>query len=371
MVLRWFEIRERRMALAEAIAERRARQEAAEEGEENIQRESEEMLIDEAEKDQGLSLVEVGEQMRNAIRFLIGVGLIAVLYYLWAKATPVLTGLAAIYIFHTFSIADLAVTSLVVGLTVSLTRNLPGLLEILVFRPLNVAPGTRTAVTTLVQYTVIAVGLVAVSRQIQIDWSQLGWIAAALSVGLGFGLQEVVANFVCGIILLFERPIRVGDVVTVNGVSGTVSRIQMRATTIVNWDCEELVVPNKQFITGSLLNMTLSNTINRILIRVGVAYGSDTEKVLRILGEVARGTEGVMADPAPMITFEAFGESSLDFAIRAYLPNRDNRLGVITEMHRQIDARFAECGIEIPFPQRDLHVRSVDEGVRLSRSADS
>jgi potassium efflux system protein len=365
MVLRWFEIKERRMVLTRMISERRERQEAAEENDENEQSQSEEMLVAEAEKDQGLSLVEVGEQMRNVIRFLVGVGLIAVLYYLWAKQTPLLSGLATMNVFGSFSIADLALTLLVVGLTVSVTRNLPGLLEILVFRLLDAVPGTKTAITTLVQYAVITVGLVTVSRQLNIDWSHLGWIAAALSVGLGFGLQEVVANFVCGIILLFERPIRVGDVVTVGGVSGVVSKIQMRATTIVNWDQEELVVPNKEFITGSLLNMTLSNPINRVVISVGVAYGSDTERVLQILSQIASETEGVMDDPAPMITFEGFGDSSLNFSIRAYLPNRDNRLGVITELNRKVHSRFAEAGIEIPFPQRDLHVRSVDEGIRF------
>jgi potassium efflux system protein len=172
-----------------------------------------------------------------------------------------------------------------------------------------------------------------------------------------------VANFICGIILLFERPIRVGDVVSVAGVSGTVSKIKMRATTIVNFDREEFVVPNKEFITGSLINMTLSSPINRVLIPVGVAYGSDTEEVLRILSEVAKGVDGVMEEPAPVITFESFGDSSLDFMVRAYLPSRENRLGVITELHRQIDRRFAEANIEIPFPQRDLHLRSVDEDI--------
>lgn len=364
LVLRWFEIKERRMALVEAIAERRSRQEAAEEDEEDVH-ESEEMLIDEAEKDQRLNLVQVGEQMRNVIRFLVGTALVTTLWYLWTEPAPVLTGLSGIQIVGSFSIADLAVTLLATGVTVSITRNLPGLLEILVFRRLEIAPGTRTAVTTLAQYGVIAIGLAVVSQQVEIDWSQFGWIAAALSVGLGFGLQEVVANFICGIILLFERPIRVGDVVKVAGVSGTVSRIQMRATTIVNWDREEFVVPNKEFITGSLLNMTLSSPINRVIIPVGVAYGSDTEEVLRILSEVARDTDGVMEDPAPVITFEGFGDSSLDFTIRAFLPTRENRLGVITELNRQTDKRFAEAGIEIPFPQRDLHVRTVEEGIQL------
>ena len=124
----------------------------------------------------------------------------------------------------------------------------------------------------------IAAAAAFLFQTLGVDWSQFGWIAAALSVGLGFGLQEVVANFVCGIILLFERPVRVGDIVTVDGIDGVVSRIQIRATTITNWDRKEFVVPNKQFVTGTVLNWTLSNPMNRIVIVVGVAYGSDTEQ---------------------------------------------------------------------------------------------
>ncbi|NRB75827.1 MAG: mechanosensitive ion channel [Verrucomicrobiales bacterium] len=367
MVLRWFEIKERRLALAEAIARRRKRLEAAAAEEDDEPNESEETLVIEAEKEQRLDLVEVGEQTRNVIGFLVGVGLLIVLWYVWTELVPVLKVLDNVQIIGELSIADLAVIVLVIAVTISITKNLPGLLEMLVLRRLDVIPGTRAAIFTLSKYVVIATGAIVLFRYIGVDWSQFGWIAAALSVGLGFGLQEVVANFICGIILLFERPIRVGDVVSVAGVSGAVSKIQMRATTIVNFDREEFVVPNKEFITGSLINMTLSSPINRLMIPVGVAYGSDTEEVLRILSEVAHSVEDVMEDPSPVITFEAFGDSSLDFMIRVFLPSRENRLGVITELHREINDRFAEAGIEIPFPQRDLHLRSIDEDVKFGK----
>lgn len=364
LLLRWFEIKERRLALAEAMRQRQARQEAAQ-AREIEEHESEEILVEEAEEEHGINLVRVGVQLRNVIRFLVSVALAGFVFWLWSEPAPLLAGLNSIYLAGSFSLTDFVVSALIVAATVSITRNLPGLLEILAFRGLAIAPGTRSAFTTLAKYAVIFASAVVVSRQIGIEWSQFSWIAAALSVGLGFGLQEVVANFVCGIILLFERPIRVGDTVTVAGVTGIVTRIQMRATTITNWDQEEFIVPNKEFITGSLINMTLSSPINRVVIPVGVAYGTDTDKVLRILSEVASGTEGVMEDPAPVITFEGFGESSLDFSVRAYLPNRDSRLGVITEIHQRIDKAFREAGIEIPFPQRDLHLRGGDGTLRV------
>jgi potassium efflux system protein len=232
------------------------------------------------------------------------------------------------------------------------------LLELAILRATTIDAGTRNAITTLCQYALVAIGLVVLFNVLQVDWSKFGWIAAALSVGLGFGLQEVVANFVCGLIVLFERPIRVGDVVTVEGMTGTVTNIHLRATTIANWDRQEFVVPNKTLITSTLLNWTLSASLTRVVIPVGVAYGSDTDKARQILLEVAADHPRVLDDPAPMATFEQFANSSLNLLLRAYLPDLDNRVGTITELHTEIDKRFAAAGIEIAFPQQDLHLRS-------------
>jgi potassium efflux system protein len=199
-----------------------------------------------------------------------------------------------------------------------------------------------------------------VFRLLDLDWSQFGWIAAALSVGLGFGLQEVVANFVCGIIILFERPVRIGEVVSLGDVTGTISRIRMRATTITDWDRKDFIVPNKEFITGSLMNWTLSSPVNRLVIPVGVAYGSDTRQARDILLEIAEANPLVLDDPKPIATFEAFADSTLNLSLRCYLPNMDNRLRIQTELCEAIDERFKEAGIEIAFPQQDIHVRSLD-----------
>jgi len=150
----------------------------------------------------------------------------------------------------------------------------------------------------------------------------------------------------------------VGDVVTVEGTTGTVMKIRMRATTIMNWDRQELVVPNKSLITGTILNWTLSAALTRILLHVGVAYGSDTEKARQILLAVAVDHPRILSDPPPLASFEEFADSSLTLGLRAYLPDVDNRVSTITELNAEIDKRFAEAGIEIAFPQRDLHLRS-------------
>jgi potassium efflux system protein len=182
---------------------------------------------------------------------------------------------------------------------------------------------------------------------------------AAISVGLGFGLQEIFANFVSGLVILFERPIRVGDIVTISDVSGVVSRIRIRATTITTWDRKELIVPNKEFITGRLLNWTLSDHVNRVEIKVGVAYGSDVGRVQSLLQKLASDHPHVLPDPAPIATFEGFGDSTLIFVLRCYLATLEHRLAVIHELHAGIHDTFRREQIEIAFPQRDLHLRTV------------
>jgi potassium efflux system protein len=193
-----------------------------------------------------------------------------------------------------------------------------------------------------------------------LGWSKVQWLVAAISVGLGFGLQEIFANFVSGLIILIERPIRVGDVITISDVTGSVSRIRMRATTIIDPDRKELIIPNKDVITGRVLNWTLSDQVNRVQIKVGIAYGSDTQRAAELLMRAAREHPHVLDDPLPVVTFEAFGNSTLDFVLRCYLPNLENRSSVIHELHMAVDRAFRESGIEIAFPQQDIHVRTVD-----------
>lgn len=257
------------------------------------------------------------------------------------------------------TVADALIAIMIGFLTATAARNIPGLLEMAVLQRLPMEPAGRYASRMIARYLIVVIGTIAAAGAMGVGWAQVQWLAAALTVGLGFGLQEIFANFVSGLIILFERPVRIGDVVTIGDVSGTVSRIQIRATTIVDWDRKEYIVPNKEFVTGRLLNWTLSDNTNRVLLRVGVAYGASTEHARELLLKVAKEHSNVLDDPSPVATFEGFGDSTLDLVLRAYLPNLDNRLGTITELHEAVNREFNKAGIEISFPQRDLHVRTM------------
>ena len=244
-------------------------------------------------------------------------------------------------------------------LTLFAAKNFTGLLEIVLLRRLPLDNGGRYAITTLSKYAIVALGLIITLNAIGLDWSNIQWLVAALSVGLGFGLQEIVANFISGIILLLERPIRPGDVITIGDMVGTVTRIRIRATTVLNFDRQELLVPNKELITGRLLNWTLSDQTNRIAIPVGIAYGSDTAQALELLRIIASEHPQVLAEPAPIATFDAFGDNTLNLTLRCYLDSLEFRLSTITELYSRINQRFTEAGIEIAFPQRDVHLSTL------------
>jgi len=263
-----------------------------------------------------------------------------------------------------------SVTTLDLGMALTLalftflaSRNLPGLMEMSILNRLPVDNATRYAATRLASYTIIIVGVLMASNRLGLRWQNVQWLAAALTVGLGFGLQEVFANFISGLIILFERPIRVGDIVTIDDVTGVVSKIRMRATTITNWDRKEFIVPNKEFITGRVLNWTLSDAVNRITISVGVAFGTDTEKVRAILMQICDEHPLLLKDPAPIATFEGFGESKLNFSLRCFLPTLEGRLDTVHVLNSRIAEEFRKAGIEIAYPQHDLRLRSIDRAV--------
>jgi potassium efflux system protein len=248
---------------------------------------------------------------------------------------------------------------LVLGVAITAARHVPGFLELALKRRLRTDSGVANAVRTLAGYALLLMGVISSTAMLGLSWGQVQWLAAAVSVGLGFGLQEIFANFVSGLILLFERPIRLGDTVTLGNVTGTVSRIQIRATTIIDADRKELVVPNKEFVTGQLINWTLTDTVSRLTVSVGIAYGADTKLAEKILLETARKNPNVLDDPAPTVTFSNFGDSALQFDVRVFVPHPDYSLRTRHMLHMQIEEALGAAGIEIPFPQRDLHIRSV------------
>lgn len=224
-------------------------------------------------------------------------------------------------------------------------------------------PGVRFAVVTLCRYAVLAVTVVAALGAVRVDMARISVVLAALGVGLGFGLQEIVSNFVCGIILLLERPIRIGDVVTVVGTTGRVDRIQIRATTIINGDNQSMIVPNREFITGNLVNWTLEDKILRVTIKLGVAYGTDPDRVVELLISVARRDADVVMSPAPSAMMEEFGESSLRFVLYAFVPDPGLVGPVRHRLCSEIQRRFADEGIVIPMPTRELFINAASHGI--------
>ncbi len=317
-------------------------------------------------------LGQIDAQTRRLIRTLTTAGALGGLWLVWSDMVPALSVLDRVVLWPVgappeaegaFTLEHLVLTLVLAVLTAALARNVPALLEMLLLR-LPISPGSRYALTSMSRYALILGGALAVFGVLGVTWSSVQWLVAAVGVGLGFGLQEIFANFVSGLLILIERPVRVGDTITVGGVTGTVTRIRIRATTIQDWDLKELVIPNKDLVTGHLLNWTLSDAANRVTVFVGVAYGSDVEQVSRVLREIVAATPLVLASPEPVVTFEEFGDSALKFSIRAYVREVEDRLPAIHALHTAIARRFGDEGIEIAFPQMDIHVRTAPPQVR-------
>lgn len=266
------------------------------------------------------------------------------------------------------SVADLALALFAFFLTYVAVRNIPGLLEVAVLQHMNLKPGSSYAITNTVRYVIVVIGLIVAFGFIEISWSKIQWLAAAITVGIGFGLQEIFANFVAGLILLYERPMRVGDIVKVGTTTGKVTQIHMRATTITAFDNRELVVPNKAFITGDFINWTLTDSVLRVEVPVGVAYGSDVHLVKATLERVGQEHPLTLDEPKPAVIFNAFGNSTLDFELRVHVGTVDDLLPVRNDLHFAINDAFAEAGIEIAFPQLDVHLKAESDVLPSDKS---
>lgn len=263
------------------------------------------------------------------------------------------------------SVWDLLTALFWIGSGLVVARNARGILELTIFERFNVDSGTRYAVIAIAGYLLVGIGVVAGLSRLGVNWSSMQWIIAALGVGLGFGLQEIVANFVSGLIILFERPIRIGDIVTIGQLEGTVTSIKIRATRITDFDNREVLMPNKSIITENVTNWTLSDQVTRIILRVGVAYGSDIDQVRELILNAVSRHPDTLSTPVPVVFFMAHGDSSLDFEARVFVATPAKRLPVTHDLNRAINRTLAEHNIEIPFPQRDLHLRT---SVKLSKT---
>lgn len=380
MAIRGLHLVRRRLALRR-LEQRRVEVLAAESEEEGEEEPHEAPPDDELDMH---AIYTMGVQARQFVRGVLGLALLLGLWLIWIDVLPALGVLREVELWPTtvtetqkeqraeggpvltarekvvyVTLADVGLALVTVLVTVIAVKNIPGLLEMLVLHRLPMGHGVRFAITTILRYVLTVIGTILAFGAIGIGWGHVQWLIAAMTVGLGFGLQEIFANFVSGLIILFERPIRVGDTVTVGDTIGTVTQIRIRATTITDWDRKELVVPNKEFITDRLVNWTLSDPIIRRSFPVGIAYGSDTALATRTLLQVAQDEPLVLDDPESDVVFTEFGDSALVFELRVFVRGIQDYLEVWGKLNTAIDNAFREADIEIAFPQRDLHVRSI------------
>lgn len=361
LLIRGLSVAARRIAF-QRILEKRKNKAQTKEGEEEV---VEEHVLD---------IQEINQQSLRLIRLSLFVVFAFLLYWIWSDVLAVFSYLDSITLYQYVGLDGTTLVPLtlkvfiiaivIAVLTVVLTRNIPGLLEVAILSRLNLDRGISYAITTLLTYIIIAAGFSSSLGLLGVSWSKLQWLVAALSVGLGFGLQEIFKNFVSGIILLFERPVRIGDRITVGGVTGTVNRIQIRATHITDGERKEVIIPNTTFATGQIINWTLTDTITRITLKIGVDYDSDIDKVKQSLLQIAQQNPRVIQDPGPSVSFVNFGADTLDFELTMLVNEIADRSAATDEINQQILAVFRKENINMPFHQIDVTLKN-SEGKEL------
>ena len=254
------------------------------------------------------------------------------------------------------SLGDIIIFSITIYISVIISRFVRFVLEEDVLHKVKLPRGVAGSISMLTHYIILIIGFTFAMSAAGIEWSRFAIIAGALGVGIGFGLQDVVNNFVSGLILIFERPVKLGDIIELEDLKGNVKRIGIRSSTIRTFEGAEVIVPNSQLISNKLVNWTLSDRMRRVSVPVGVAYGTDPKKVIKLLENIAVKHPEVREKPEPMAIFMGFGESSLDFELRFWTNNFDEWLAIRTNISILINDELSKEGIEIPFPQRDIHL---------------
>ena len=366
LIKRWMLIERRRIAFERAKTKRAEILAQREKGETVSQVESNE-FYEEPEVD----LETISSQSLGLVRSLLLLGLLASLIGLWTQThTALFSFFDGITLWSSTATVNgidqqipITIKSILYGLIIfafsmMIATNLPGLLELTILQRLELSSGTGYAITTVTRYLVLFVGSLIGFNTLGVEWSKLQWLIAALSVGLGFGLQEIFANFISGLIILFEKPVRIGDTVTIRDLTGTVSKIKIRATTIIDWDRKEIIVPNKAFITEQLVNWSLSDPITRVTVQVAVARDSDPAKVEAALYQAVEECQHTLKTPEPEVWFSGFGKHTQDYEIRAYATDMNSRWPLRHELHKKITKKLKDNHLELAYPQMEIHLNT-------------
>ncbi|WP_232823873.1 MULTISPECIES: mechanosensitive channel MscK [Salinicola] len=353
-VVRGLAVAQRRLAYRRAVARRRAQiQEGAEGGLEVVE-------------EPPLDMEQVNQQSLRLSKLILFIGFTFAFYLIWSDLLEVFSYLDNVSVWEIergqgeamtldpITVADIVIALMTVALTMMLARNLPGLLEVMVLSRLTLKQGSAYAISSLLSYTIVGTGVVVSLGTLGVSWDKLQWLVAALGVGLGFGLQEIFANFISGLIILFERPMRIGDTITLGQLHGSVSRIRIRATTVTDFDRKEIIIPNKTFVTDQLINWSLSDNVTRVVLTYGVAHGSDLDEVHRLLRQAADENRRVLRDPEPQVFCISYGPTAFNFELRIFVNDLLDRLYASDEINRRLDQMFKEHGIRVAFNQMDV-----------------
>jgi len=306
-----------------------------------------------------LSVIVLWSEIHSAFGFLENISL-------W-DVTSTVQGVESL---EPITLGAVLIAILVFIITTQLVRHLPALLELALLQHLDLTPGTGYAITTITKYLLMLFGGLVGFSMIGIEWAKLQWLVAALGVGLGFGLQEIFANFISGLIILFEKPIRIGDTVTIRDLTGSVTKINTRATTISDWDRKEIIVPNKAFITEQFINWSLSDSVTRVVLTVPAPSDANSEEVTQLLYTAAERCSLVIDNPPPEVFLVDLQQGIQLFELRIYAAEMGHRMPLRHEIHQLILQGFREHGIDLPFPPFQMRLESLD-GKRAARTLSS
>lgn len=358
LVIRSLNIAERRLAFTRALKKRAANKDG------------------ESVEEPNLDLATVSQQSLRLLNALMIVGLFIGLFWFWRDLFSLLNVLNNVTLWElpsdqkgglpfTVRLSDLLLSLLALFTSFILAGNLPGLLEVTLLSRFKLRAGSSYAMTTLLSYTITCVGIIIALVMLGASWSKLQWLIAALGIGIGIGLQEIVANFVAGLIILFERPIRIGDTITLGTLNGEVNRIRIRSTTILDWDHKEVIIPNKNLVSEVLVNWSLTDTIVRVTLPFQVAHGTDPKLVHKILHQVAQEHPRVVSMPESIVILMEYGNSALNYELRTFVAHVSDRLPVRDQINARVQELFQEHGVTIAYPKQDVYLhpqRALDYG---------